>query len=162
MQIVITTRLSHPMPFVPTQTVWACELSIYGLLALAALADLAQRQGNLLKESCVEHSRRPSVVFDLQRTSDCAVLLCTRKRHKGRERGVSQDPKCFSPVWAKVLADGRPFGSQKESDSSNSERDTRVNHSFIHSFNQPINQSFNQPIPSGPGAFQRQTRGPRD
>lgn len=95
------------------------------------------------KNRVSKNSRKPSVVFDLQRTSDCAVLLCPRKRTKNEKEALSQDPKCFSPVWAKVLADDRPFGSQKESDSSNSERDTRVNHSFIQSINEPISQPAN-------------------
>lgn len=87
------------------------------------------------------------------------MLLCTRKRTKNVKEALWQDPKCFSPVWAKVLADDRPFGSQKESDSSNSERDTRVNHSFIQSISQPINktsqfhmvQTHSNARPVGPG-----------
>lgn len=109
MQIVITTRLSHPMPFVPTQTLCACELSIYGLLALAALADLAQRQKNLLKELCLKKSTENSVSF--LTCNGQVIVLCraqesaqrTRKRRVARSEmflsGLGQGLGRRPTVW---------------------------------------------------------------
>lgn len=71
--------------------------------------------------------------YFLRRTSDYV--------HEKKRR--AEDVRCFCPVWAKVLANERPFCSLeavKESDFSN--RDILVS----------------QLIPSGPDAFQR--RGP--
>lgn len=130
------------MPFVPTQTLWACELSIYGLLALAALADLAQRQKNLLKRIVSQKSHEnPVSFFDLQRTSDCAVP-CTRKRTKNEQEA------CRKIRYVSLRFGPRSWPTTdrlavKKSLTPQTVRETHPGQSFIHSINQPINLPTN-------------------
>lgn len=116
------------MPIVSTQAVWACELSVMGPgvgpgSPGGRSCSMPARE-NLLKEACLE---MPLLFVCFEQVIMCCAQEGTERM---RKRGVSHNPKCFCPVWAKVLADGRPFCSQKESDSSNRDRDIRVNHSL--------------------------------
>lgn len=138
MQIVITTWLSlpcHSMPIVSTQKMWACELSIMG--SGSGPASPGGRSCSVpAKREFTQRSVSRNATFFV--CSEQVIVRCTGKYRENEKKGVSHNPKCFCPVWAKVLADDRPFCSQKESDSSNKrDRDTRVNHSFIQSINQP-------------------------
>lgn len=105
--LICKSSSRHAEPPVPTQTVWACELSIYGL---CPGSPGRSRPEDLAQKKCV--SKAPAGIFVLlfppsdleQRVALCAGG-CREKRKEACRK--------MRNVWAKVLADERPFCSQR-------------------------------------------------
>lgn len=80
-------------PPVPTQTVWACELSIYGL---CPGSPGRSRSEDLAQKKCV--SKAPAGIFVLlfpPSGLEQRVAMCARRCRKNEKRGVSQNAKCL-------------------------------------------------------------------
>lgn len=147
MQIVITTWLSH-----------SSHLKQCGHVSCQFMGFVPGSPGRSCSETLAQRivSRTADIFILLfflwQRTTDCALHKKVQKEACRKIRNVS------CPVWAKVLADDRPFCHQKESDSSNSERQTRVNQSINQLINHgPVNSIWSRCIPA-PGPPARELR----